>query len=127
MTSDCILHTGCTMPNGYGQVRREGKTWLAHRWAAHTAHGPCPTGQVVRHSCDTRLCVNPKHLEYGTQGDNLNDRKRHGHRYRKLTREDVLEIRKLLTSAPLTEIGQRFGVSGVMIGHIKSGKQWSDV
>jgi hypothetical protein len=81
----------------------------------------------VRHSCDTRLCVNPKHLEYGTQGDNLNDRKRHGHRYRKLTREDVLEIRKLLTSAPLTEIGQRFGVSGVMIGHIKSGKQWSDV
>ena len=23
----CVLHAGYTMPNGYGQVRREGKAW----------------------------------------------------------------------------------------------------
>lgn len=105
------------MPNGYGMVRRQRKTWLAHRWAAHVAYGPCPPGQVVRHKCDNRKCVNPKHLEYGTQGDNLNDRKER-HRYRKLTKDDVAEIRALLGTDTLAAIGRRYGVSYVMIRYI---------
>lgn len=124
----CLPHTGYTMPNGYGQVRREGKTWLAHRWAAHVAHGPCPPGQVVRHKCDNRLCVEPAHLEYGTQGQNLDDRKQHGHVYRKLDAAAVQLIRERLSQPhTLAGIGREFGVSYVMVRHIRDGKQWSDV
>lgn len=124
----CLEHTGYTMPNGYGQVRREGKTWLAHRWAAHQAHGPCPEGQVTRHKCDNRKCIEPTHLEYGTQGENLSDRKQHGHVYRKLDAGQVRAIRERLTQLhTLAAIGREFGVSYVMIRYIRDGKQWSDV
>ena len=124
----CVEHQGYTMPNGYGQVRRDGKTWLAHRWVAYIAHGPCPPGQVVRHKCDNRLCIEPTHLEYGTQGQNLDDRKQHGHVYRKLDAAMVQEIRVLLSQhCTLASIGRKFGVSSNMVGHIRDGKQWSDI
>ena len=124
---NCIEHCGYLMPNGYGQVRRQGKTWLAHRWAAHVAHGPCPPGQVVRHRCDNRKCINPEHLEYGSQGDNLNDRKERAAHYRKLGKDDIPQIRKRLAAgATLAQVGREFGVSYVMIRHIRDGKQWAE-
>jgi hypothetical protein len=122
---DCTLHTGTTQNNGYGQVRRGGVLWLAHRWAAHVALGPCPDGQVVRHSCDNRLCVNPAHLSYGTQGDNLNDRKER-HRYRKLTRLEAEAIKVALASGTILRLlAAEYGVSIAMIHHIKTGRQWA--
>lgn len=124
--ADCVEHTGYIMPNGYGQVRRQGATWLAHRWAAHVAHGPCPPGQVVRHKCDNRKCINPEHLEYGSQGDNLNDRKERATQYRKLGKDDIPQIRKRLADgATLAQAGREFGVSYVMIRYIRDGKQWA--
>lgn len=124
MAADCINHTGCTQNTGYGQVRRAGKLWLAHRWAAHIAHGPCPSGLVVRHTCDNRLCINPDHLIYGTQGDNLNDRKER-HIYRKLDRADAEAIKLRLKSEVMRTIAEDYGVSIAMIHHIKTGKQWA--
>lgn len=122
----CILHKGCTLPNGYGQVRREGKTWLAHRWAAHIAHGP--SSQVVRHKCDVRACIEPTHLEYGTQGQNLSDRKDHGHVYRKLDRLNVKDIKtRIERGESLASIARLYGVSDTMVRHIKGGRQWSEV
>lgn len=114
------------MPNGYGQVTRERKVWLAHRWAAHVAHGPCPPGQVTRHTCDNRSCIEPEHLIYGTQGQNLDDRKER-HRYRKLTRADAESIKELAKTKLHTfaAIARKFGVSSTMISHIINGRQWA--
>lgn len=119
----CDLFSGYLMPNGYGQVRREGKLWLAHRWVAHITYGPAE-GRVVRHKCDQRACVEPSHLEYGTQGENLIDR-RERHRYRKLTRADVEDIKQRIDSGESgVSIARHFNVTPTMICHIKKGRQW---
>ena len=79
---------------------------------------------MVRHTCDNRKCVNPAHLEYGTQGDNLNDRKERATTYRKLGKEDIPKIRQRLTEgATLAQVGREFGVSYVTIRYIRDGKQ----
>ena len=55
--------------NGYGACF--GLT--AHKMAYISLVGPVPEGKVVRHSCISKLCCNPKHLLVGTQVDNYFD------------------------------------------------------
>ncbi len=121
MSKPCKEYQGYVMPNGYGTLTVDSKTKLAHRHFAELAHGPCPEGQVVRHTCDNRRCIEEEHLVYGTQGDNLNDRKER-HRYRKLTREDAEAIK--IDTRRGSEIARCYGVSHTMVIHIKKGRQW---
>lgn len=68
----CWFYTGYTMPNGYGQVRREGKAWLTHRWVYTQLVGPIPTGLDLDHLCRNRHCCNPfQCLEPVTRSENL--------------------------------------------------------
>ena len=125
----CKEWPGCTNNQGYGQVRVNGHTYLAHRLAYVNAHGLTLDdikGKVVRHSCDNRKCVEPLHLDVGTQGQNLCDRKDHGHVYRKLTQADANVI-KLELAAGVTAacLAREYGVSDQMISHIKHGRQWA--
>lgn len=56
-----------------GRVRVNGKKLRAYQFAFRRAHGPVPSGKVIRHTCDNRRCVNPEHLVLGTQADNIRD------------------------------------------------------
>ncbi|MGE0229329.1 MAG: HNH endonuclease signature motif containing protein [Dehalococcoidia bacterium] len=67
----CIDHTGFISRNGYGRVKRLGKTREAHRWAWEERYGAVPDGMVVMHLCHRRSCVNIEHLAVGTQGQNI--------------------------------------------------------
>lgn len=75
-TSECWLWTASQTGVGYGQIWVNEAGWRrmdAHRFAYQHYKGNIPKGQVVMHSCDNKLCVNPDHLSLGTQKDNLRD------------------------------------------------------
>lgn len=75
--SGCWLWGAYVDRNGYGQWRSAtGKTQYPHRSIAELKSGS--RDLYVLHSCDTPSCVNPDHLRFGTQADNMQDAIRRG-------------------------------------------------
>ena len=68
--SDCIVWTGATIRCGYGSLRVNGRTVLAHRYAWEQINGPIPEGMWIDHICHTPACVNPDHLRLATISQN---------------------------------------------------------
>ena len=104
----------------------------AHRFSYQVFHGKIPDGLVVRHKCDTPLCVNPYHLQTGTVADNVMDRvirgrsavgERNGKA--KLTAEMAIAIFR--DKRPYPEICEDYGVNKSTVSLIKLGKTWSHV
>lgn len=74
----CWLWTAGRNSAGYGSIHFGSKTTVAHRVAYEVFVGRIPKSMVVRHKCDTPLCVRPDHLTLGTQGENIMDAVRRG-------------------------------------------------
>ena len=120
--------------NGYGAFWWRGKSDRAHRVAYQLAWGEIPQGLVVRHTCDNRRCVNPKHLLLGTHMDNVMDavernrtcrKERNGRA--KLTQADVDSIRTLRAQgATQASLAERFGVSKSAIQWVLNGRNWKE-
>ncbi len=71
--SGCWLWQGSLTSDGYGRFWLIDRHVRAHRASYELRYGPIPEGMVVRHKCDVPQCVNPDHLELGTQADNNRD------------------------------------------------------
>lgn len=72
---DCWNWTANISAGYYGAIKvggKRGKDLKAHR-IQMVWQGIDIAGRVVRHKCDNGLCVNPAHLEIGTQRDNIHD------------------------------------------------------
>ena len=86
---ECWLFTGsCNQVNGYGNKHWNGRVFNAHVVAYMIHHNfdslpPKFNGSRtnIMHTCDVRLCCNPKHLVLGStklnQRDKVNKRRHH--------------------------------------------------
>ena len=69
---ECRVWTGAKVwrPSGSGifagQIRVDGKLWLAHRLSYTLNIGPIPEGLQVDHKCRNPPCINPNHLQLAT-------------------------------------------------------------
>lgn len=119
---------------GYGQVRYNGRRWIASRLICVLVHGDPPHPDAeTRHSCGNGHlgCVNPHHLEWGSRQDNVEDRGSHGTTARgerarhKLTEQEVRAIRQLQGTASLRQLAARFNISPTMVRYIQIRKSWA--
>lgn len=122
-------------PSGHRQFHDGEKGTLAHRYSYALHFGGIPEGACICHRCDNPACVRPDHLFAGSQADNVADmvgkgRSRKGgkHWNAKLTRGDVVEIRRLAARGMMQkDIAERFGVSGTTVHKIVHRKRWGHV
>jgi hypothetical protein len=112
---------------GYGIFSINGTTYKAHRYAWFLAHGR-HSEMLVRHKCDNRKCVNPGHLEEGTNQDNMTDlvlRGVPGQRH-PLSVELYREIQHLLTLYGIADVARRVGKGVSVIRQIKLNIHWTN-
>lgn len=122
----CWEWTARIEPKGYGRFSFEKKPRLAHRMAWFLTYGYFPIASIqVCHKCDNRKCVNPAHLFLGTNSANQRDRCLKGRASKKLSSEDVLEIRA--SDKSQRELAKTYKVDQALVQRIKANKIWKHV
>lgn len=132
--SPCIDHGRKGFGLGYATawIHYQGKrfTTTLHRKVYHAATGDWP--EVVRHKCDNPRCINPEHLEGGTQVDNVRDCAERGRQGDcrnfgrsngrcVLSPEQVASIRARYEPGNGMSLAREFGISRSQVGRIVSG------
>lgn len=127
--SGCWLWSGGKSGGGYGVISRTSlfpdspRSPYAHQMAWALAHNTWPPeNHVVRHRCNTPLCVNPAHLVLGTQKQNMDDRASVGHHIttQRLTEAQVKHI--LTSEESQSMLASMYGVSQVTISNVRRRK-----
>lgn len=116
----CWLWTRAKNTRGYGCVVFQSKAWNTHRLVYALLHGPIAEGVEVCHTCDNPSCINPAHLFAETHAGNMRDMAAKERNTKKLTGEQVREIRALYdagTHGPAT-LARMFGIAPSVMSRI---------
>jgi len=137
----CWVWVGAVNHRGYGIIgkgaRGQGNE-RAHRTAYRLYRGEIPEDKIILHKCGNSNCVNPWHLEAGTQKENAQDTVRMGRHFQPDNRGSNSFFAKLdeakaqeILAAKGKERGigvalaQKFNVSTSAIYSIWAGVNWS--
>jgi len=129
---ECLIWPFGKDGRGYGKVTHSFSR-RANRVMCMLAHGEPPEGRPdSAHSCGVPSCVNPRHLRWASESENMMDRVAHGtanrgerHGCSKLTADDVRKIKSLSGSASSFSVAVRFGVGQEAIQKIWRGERWA--
>lgn len=130
---DCWKWSKSTDKDGYGWFKEYYITLKAHKYSYCLVHGD-PEFWVL-HTCNNPPCVNPKHLYDGTPTQNSQDRDQAGNtqrgesHYRAIvTKEDVLEIRRLYKlGLTQRQLASRYGLGKSQVSNITREFSWKDI
>lgn len=136
-TPGCWKWLGSSDSFGYGRISR-GRGMSpekAYRLSYMLHVGNIPVGMVVRHSCDNPNCVNPVHLQIGTQKLNAQDMAKRGRQNprskenlrrvkRAFSLDEFEEVKRLIDSGKTRqEVAKIFGVHQSTISYFLNGKR----
>lgn len=129
---ECVIWPLFRDKDGRGRVGHNGEHHWAHRLMCKLAHGEPPTPEhTAAHDCGKGHdgCVNPRHLKWKTQKENLADCAIHGTSPKhfdgcqgRLTGAQAEEIRSSRGIRTMRELAAIFGVSQGTINDIWRGR-----
>lgn len=132
---ECWVWTGALVKNGYGTFTIDDRTYNASHVALALDGRPrfiAEDGRpaVALHGdCSHTSCVNPAHLRWGTQKENIADKYRLGRAANnlpdsriKLTAEQVKAIRDDPRTSP--HVAKDYGITPSHVRYIRRGEVW---
>ena len=130
MAVDCINYWGHVGNAGYGldYEPKTQKTVLAHRKTYSDFNGEIPLGAVIKHTCDNKRCVNPLHLQAGTQSENVKESYARGlqiNARRSMTEQQVISIYQ--AGGSQRAISKQFNTTQTVVKNIKLGRTYRDI
>jgi len=133
--NDCLIWPFNRDKDGYALVSVKSSPKRVHRIVCEIQCGAADSSLLALHSCGKghEGCINPHHLRWGNQSENMWDRVSHAtlrgeprSARAKLTPQQVLEIRRRLNSGEgRKQISEAFGMSLSAIHDIALGRSWS--
>ena len=124
---DCIIWQKAKNAAGYPVGTVERKTRCMHLFVLEQVRGPAPKGNVAYQRCGRRDCVNPGHLVWRPSKDSRAG-PRPNRTLRKLTDEQVLEIRSRLESGQSCRlVAMDYPVTAATIAQIKRSEVYGEL
>jgi DNA-binding XRE family transcriptional regulator len=132
----CLIWPFSRDKHGRGMMGFNGARYWAHRFMCRLVKGDPPTADhTAAHSCGNGHggCINPHHLDWKTQAENLEDCREHGTlvrhhggNVRRIMPEEIRAIREARGFQTQGQLAAKFGVSEGTISDIWHGRSHND-
>jgi hypothetical protein len=128
---NCMIWQGGKHRQNYGMMRQRGEMRTVHSVVAELVYGERPTkynGTRVTRTCGNRLCVSPEHVII--EESSKVKRRRYHCKNRKLTQEQVRDIRKRYAEGEWgigTILAKEYGVSSYVLHATVSNRLYKEI